>query len=96
MSSRSEDFPCNNDILRSMLINEGVSGSLHPYYELVQDNDLSATGGLLLRRKRLWELQVRKRILSQRPGEMRLGQFSPGDIFTTGLPRGDADRCISS
>ena len=47
-------YPSNNDILRAMLINEGVSGSLQSYYELARDNDLSSRGGLLLRRKRLW------------------------------------------
>ena len=29
-------YPSNNDLLRSMLINEGVSGSLQSYYELVR------------------------------------------------------------
>ena len=45
----------NNDLLRSMLINEGVSGSLQTYYELVRENDLSARAELLVHRKRLCE-----------------------------------------
>ena len=49
-------YPSNNDLLRSMSINEGVSESLQSYYELVHDNDLSAWGELLLHRKRLCEL----------------------------------------
>ena len=52
------NYQRSNDLLRSMLINEGVSGSLQPYYELVRDNDLSACGGLLLHRKRLGGLLV--------------------------------------
>ena len=47
-----------NDLLMSMLINEGVSGSLQSYYELVSDDDLSAWVELLLRRKRHWGLLV--------------------------------------
>ena len=38
-------YPSNIDLLRSMLINEGVSGSLQAYYELVHDNDLYARAG---------------------------------------------------
>ena len=53
-------YPSNNDLLRSMLINEGVSGSLQSYYELVQADDLSACDELLLHRKRLCKLLVRK------------------------------------
>ena len=49
-------YPSNNDLLRSMLINEGLPGSLQSYYELVRDNDLSAWGELLLHRKLLCEL----------------------------------------
>ena len=36
--------PSSNDLLRSMLINEGVSGSSQTYYELVRGGDLSAWG----------------------------------------------------
>ena len=35
----------NNDLLSSMLINEGESGRLHPYYELVYNNDMLARRG---------------------------------------------------
>ena len=42
----------NNELLRSMLINEGVSGSLQSYYELARDSDLSSWGGLLLHHKK--------------------------------------------
>ena len=52
------NYTSNNDLLRSMLINEGVSESLQSYYELVRDSDLSARW-LLLHRKRLLELLVR-------------------------------------
>ena len=38
-------YPSNNDLLRSMLINEGVSESLQSYYELVRGVDLSDRGG---------------------------------------------------
>ena len=51
-------YPSSNDLLMSMLINEGVSESLQSYYELVRDNDLSDWAELLLRRKRLLELLV--------------------------------------
>ena len=37
-----------------MLINEGVSGSLQSYYELVRGDDLPDWDELLLHRKRLW------------------------------------------
>ena len=52
-------YRSNNDLLRPMLINEGVSESLQSYYELVHGNDLSDWGGgLLLHRKRLLEVLV--------------------------------------
>ena len=35
----------NNDFLRSLLINEGVSESMISYYELSRDNDLLAWAG---------------------------------------------------
>ena len=38
-------YPSSNDLLMSMLINEGVSESLQSYYELAHDNDLFAWGG---------------------------------------------------
>ena len=50
--------PSNNDHLMSTLINEGMSGSIQSYYELVSDDDLSAWVELLLRRKRHWGLLV--------------------------------------
>ena len=51
------------DFLGSFLINEGVSGSLPSYHELVRDDDLLALAELLIRRKRLLEIQVKKRTL---------------------------------
>ena len=70
-------YPSNNDRLRSMLINECVSGSLQSYYELVRDDDLLALcvwwGGLLLHRKRLCEIQINRRILSERLERQSLG-----------------------
>ena len=91
-----ESCPSNNDLPMSMLINEGASGSLQSYYELVRVDDLYARRGLLLRRKRLCEIQIKKRILSELPGRRSLGQLSPGDILTTCLPLGDADIYYSS
>ena len=38
--------PSNNDLLRSMLINEGVPGSLQAYYGLVRENDLTDWAGV--------------------------------------------------
>ena len=73
-----------------------VSGSLHSYYELVRDNDLSACAKLLLHRKRSPVVLVRKRILMERLERMRLGRLSLDNIFTTGLPQEDADRYYSS
>ena len=81
----------NKDLLRAMLINEGVSGSLQSYHELAQENGLSACGWLLLRRKRLCDIQIKKRILSERLERRRLGQLSLGGICTRGLPREDVD-----
>ena len=78
-----------NDLLRSVLINEGASGSLQSYYVLVRDNDLTAWVELLLHRKRLREMQIKKRILSERLERRRLGQLSLGDILT---PRATARR----
>ena len=86
-------YPLNSfDFLGSLLINGGMSESLQAYQELVHDNDILASGGLLLRRKRLWEIQVRKRILSERLEQRRLDQLPIGNIFTTGLPQEDTDR----
>ena len=49
----------------SMLINEGVYGSLQPYYELVRGDDLSALEALLLHSRSLSELLVKSGILRQ-------------------------------
>ena len=54
-----------SDLLTSMSTNEGVSGSLKSDYELVYHNDCIARGGCLYRKKRLWEIQSGKRILSE-------------------------------
>ena len=90
-------YPSNSfDFLGSFLINEGVSGSLPPYHELVHGDDLLALWGLLMCRKRLWGIQVGKRILLERLWQRRLGQLSSGYIFTTGLPQEDVDRYHSS
>ena len=91
-----ESCPSNNDLPMSMLINEGASGSLQSYYELVRVDDLYARRGLLLRRKRLCEIQIKKRILSERLERRRLGQLSLGNIFTTCLPREAVGRYHSS
>ena len=55
-------YPSNSFDLGSFLINEGVPESLQAYHELVRDNDLLARRELLMRRKRLCEIQVEKRI----------------------------------
>ena len=89
-------YPNNNDLLRSMLINECASGSLQSYYELVRGNDLSAWAEFLLHRKRLCGIHIKKRILSELPERRRLGELSSGGIFTTGLPQEDANRYHSS
>ena len=68
----------NNDFLRSVLINDGASGAMTSYYEGARESDLLAWGNLHLYRRRFLE-------------EL-LGRFPLGDIFTTGLPQGDADR----
>ena len=72
-----------------------MSGSLQSYHELVRDDDLLEWGELM-RRKRLWGVKVRKRILSERMEQRRFGQLTLGNIFTTGLPQEDADRYFSS
>ena len=92
----SEDGLFDRWAYSSMLVSEGVSGSLQSYYELVQDSDLSASAELLLRRKRLLELLVRKRILMGRLERIRLGRLSLDNMFATGIPQGDADRYYSS
>ena len=79
-------------IFMVVLINAGVSESLQPYHELVRDNDLLACGGFLMRRKRIGEIQVKKRILSERLEQRRLDHWPLGSIFTTGLPQEDVGR----
>ena len=64
--------------------------------ELVRDNDLLSCGELPMRRKRLWEIQVKKRILSESLEQRLLGQLSLGNILTTGLPQEEAGRYYSS
>ena len=49
----------DKDLLSSMSINEGVSGSLKSYYELVHRDGLLAWGECLLRKKRPWEYRRR-------------------------------------
>ena len=73
------------DLLTSMSINEGLSEGLKYYYELVYRNDLLALGECLYRKKRLFAIRAKKRILSEGLTR-RFGNILPwGNIFTTGL-----------
>ena len=95
-------LPSNNDFLRSVLINEGVSGDLSSYYEAVHDSDLIKWGNLLLWRKRQFGkrsmgslLLEQLELLVEEETRRRRDQLSLENIFTTGLPRADADRFYS-
>ena len=68
----------NNDFLRSSLGNEWVSVAMAFYYDRDHGSDLLAWWSLISYRRRMLK--------------GRLGRLSLDNIFTTGLPRGDADR----
>ena len=95
---RGRGYPYNNDLLRSILINEGVSGSLQSYYELVRDIDLSAWGTSFTSKSPLG-ITGQKRMRTERLETLEhasLDQLSLGNIFAAGLPKEDADRYFSS
>ena len=74
-------YPSNNDLLRSILINEGAPGSLQSYYELARDNDLPDRWELILRRKRIFGITSQKTDPYVTTGRIRLGQLSLCYIF---------------
>ena len=80
----------NNDFLRSILLNDGVSRYMTSYYEMIQDIGLLGRGGLPRYRKNRPAERARKRLEELK----RRGQLPTGDISTTGLPKGDAG-CIT-
>ena len=85
-------YPSNNDILRYVLINEGVSWYMWSYYEMVRESDFIAWRNLLLFRKTSVGGKTKERLLFGEDTRMRLGQLSLDNIFTTGPPQEEVGR----